>query len=77
MERTHVGLMAQPNHQREIFWKLYFRKAYDTSDQKALLMESTVKFLTTPVGWQLLSAHLRLSSSEVAVSLDLTALTDR
>ena len=69
--------MAQPNQQREVFWKLYFRQAYDTNDQRALLIESIVNFLTTPVGWQLLSAHLSLSSTEVAIGIDVTALTDR
>ena len=77
MERTHVGYVAWPNQQREVFWRLYFRQAFDTSDQRALLIESIANFLTTPVGWQLLSAHLSLSSTRIAVGLDLTALTDR
>lgn len=77
MERTYVGLMTQPNQQREVLWRLYFRQAYDTSDQRALLIDSIVNFLTTPVGWQLLSAHLSLSSTKISVGLDLTALTDR
>ena len=77
MEGTQVGVVAQPHQEREPFWELYLTQAYNSLDPRALLIESIATVLTTSAGWQMLSAHLKLKSSEVAVGVDLVALLDR
>lgn len=72
-----VGFNTEPHHGRDVIWKLYFTQVYDTSDQRALLIQKIAKFLATPAGWQCLAAHLSLKGSQISVGVDLAALLDR
>ena len=77
VNHCHVGLHNKPQQGRDAIWELYFTKVCETSDQRALLIQNTAKFLATPAGWQLLAAHLSLKGKKVAVGVDLAALLDR